>query len=82
MNEKFVVNNNRLYIDNKIALTRGYCEEMKQLEDDGYIELIVADMSDFATLYVVGVKNETILESEKYFNLLKIAIKKGQEYNY
>jgi len=82
MNSKYVVNNSRLYIDNKIVTVRGYSEEFKTLEEDKYVDLIPIDMSDFATLYIVGISNENILNEEKYFNLLEIAIKKGKEYNY
>jgi hypothetical protein len=82
MNNKYVVSNSRLYIDNKIVTVRGYSEEFKILEDEKYVNLIPVDMSDFATLYIVGISNGDILNEEKYFDLLEIAIEKGKEYNY
>ena len=56
--------NSNLFIDEKVVVIRGYTEFILDLEKEEKIKLIVVDNSDFASLYLIRILDETLLNNK------------------
>jgi hypothetical protein len=78
-NKKYNISNKRIYEESKIFIYRGYSEEMKELEEEKVLNLIVVDNMGYMPLYLIEVLEEEKLLEEKYSKLFDISLEKSQE---